>query len=80
LYLFNCCVRDNFGDVQVIHYRRDKVTMKLLAVALAALQLLPAISLARSGAIGEIFGRWFGALGRPGAMTEATFLFGALPE
>ena len=34
----------------------------------------------RSGAIGEIFGRWFGALGRPGAMTEATFLFGALQE
>lgn len=34
----------------------------------------------RSGAIGEIFGRWFGALGRPGALTEATFLFGALQE
>jgi glutamate/aspartate transport system substrate-binding protein len=34
----------------------------------------------RSGAIGEIFHRWFGALGRPGAVTEATFLFGALPE
>lgn len=34
----------------------------------------------RSGAIGEIFGRWFGALGRPGALTEATFLFGALSE
>lgn len=34
----------------------------------------------RSGAIGEIFNRWFGALGRPGALTEATFLFGALSE
>ena len=34
----------------------------------------------RSGAIGEIFGRWFGAIGRPGALTEAMFLFGALPE
>lgn len=34
----------------------------------------------RSGAIGEIFSRWFGSLGRPGAMTEATFLFGALAE
>ena len=34
----------------------------------------------RSGAIGEIFGRWFGALGRPGPMVEMTFLFGALPE
>ena len=34
----------------------------------------------RSGAIGEIFGRWFGALGRPGPLTEAMFLFGALPE
>ena len=34
----------------------------------------------RSGAIGEIFGRWFGALGRPGPLTEAMFLMGALPE
>lgn len=34
----------------------------------------------RSGAIGEIFGRWFGALGRPGPLLETTFLFGALPE
>ncbi len=34
----------------------------------------------RSGAVGEIFGRWFGALGRPGPLTEAMFLMGALPE
>ena len=34
----------------------------------------------RSGAIGEIFGRWFGSIGRPGALTEAMYLFGALPE
>jgi ABC-type amino acid transport substrate-binding protein len=34
----------------------------------------------RSNAIGEIFGRWFGALGRPGPLVEMTFLFGALPE
>jgi ABC-type amino acid transport substrate-binding protein len=34
----------------------------------------------RSGAVGEIFGRWFGALGRPGPMIETMFLFGALPE
>ena len=34
----------------------------------------------RSGAIGEIFGRWFGAFGRPGPLVETTFLFGALPE
>ena len=34
----------------------------------------------RSGAVGEIFGRWFGGLGRPGPLTEAMFLFGALPE
>jgi glutamate/aspartate transport system substrate-binding protein len=34
----------------------------------------------RSGAIGEILSRWFGSLGRPGVLTEATFLFGALPE
>jgi ABC-type amino acid transport substrate-binding protein len=34
----------------------------------------------RSGAISEIFGRWFGALGKPGPLIEITFLFGALPE
>ena len=34
----------------------------------------------RSGAVGEIFGRWFGAFGRPGPLVEMTFLFGALPE
>jgi len=34
----------------------------------------------RSGAVGEIFGRWFGALGRPGPLIEMTFLFGALPD
>jgi len=34
----------------------------------------------RGGAISEIFGRWFGAIGRPGPLMEAAFLFGALPE
>ena len=34
----------------------------------------------RGGAIREIFGRWFGALGRPGPVMETAFLFGALPE
>jgi len=34
----------------------------------------------RSGAISEIYGRWFAAFGRPGPITEATYLFGALPE
>ena len=34
----------------------------------------------RGGAIREIFGRWFGAIGRPGPVMEAAFLFGALPE
>ena len=34
----------------------------------------------RSGAIGEIFGRWFGMLGKPGPVLELAFVFGALPE
>lgn len=34
----------------------------------------------RGGAIREIFGRWFGAIGRPGPVMETAFLFGALPE
>ena len=34
----------------------------------------------RSGTIGEIFTRWFGALGKPGVMLEATYVLGAIPE
>jgi ABC-type amino acid transport substrate-binding protein len=34
----------------------------------------------RSGAIGDIYGRWFGAFGKMGPLAEATYLFGALPE
>ena len=34
----------------------------------------------RSGAIGEIFQRWFGAFGKPGMMLEASFIYGAIPE
>ncbi|MFI4928901.1 MAG: amino acid ABC transporter substrate-binding protein [Burkholderiales bacterium] len=34
----------------------------------------------RSGNIAEIFTRWFGALGKPGVMLEATYIFGAIPE
>lgn len=34
----------------------------------------------RSSAIGEIYGRWFAALGRPGALIESMVLFGAVPE
>jgi len=34
----------------------------------------------RSGNIVEIFRRWFGALGKPGVMLEATYILGAIPE
>jgi len=34
----------------------------------------------RSGNIAEIFRRWFGALGKPGLMLEATYILGAIPE
>jgi glutamate/aspartate transport system substrate-binding protein len=34
----------------------------------------------RTGAIVEIFNRWFGAIGKPGIMLEACFIFGAIPE
>ena len=34
----------------------------------------------RSGAISDIFGRWFGGLGKPGVMLQATYVFGAIPE
>jgi len=34
----------------------------------------------RSGDIAPIFRRWFGALGKPGVMLEATYILGAIPE
>jgi ABC-type amino acid transport substrate-binding protein len=34
----------------------------------------------RSGAIVEIWNRWFSAFGRPGPLVETIFLFGAIPE
>ena len=34
----------------------------------------------RSAAIGEIYDRWFGALGKPSKVLLVTYLFGALPE
>jgi len=34
----------------------------------------------RSGAVGEIFGRWFAAFGRPGPVIEMAYLFGALAD
>jgi ABC-type amino acid transport substrate-binding protein len=34
----------------------------------------------RSGDISTIFKRWFGALGQPGLMLNATYIFGAIPE
>jgi ABC-type amino acid transport substrate-binding protein len=34
----------------------------------------------RSGQIAEIFKRWFGTLGKPGLMLEATYILGAIPE
>jgi ABC-type amino acid transport substrate-binding protein len=48
-------------------------------------QLRPAVNTAlariyRSGAIGEIWGRWFSAFGRPGPLVETLFLFGAIAE
>ena len=34
----------------------------------------------RSPAIAEIYNRWFGAIGRPGPLTEMMYMFGSLPE
>jgi len=34
----------------------------------------------RSAAIGEIYGAWFGSLGKPSKVLVMTYLFGALPE
>lgn len=34
----------------------------------------------RGGAIGEIYGAWFGSLGKPSKVLVMTYLFGALPE
>jgi ABC-type amino acid transport substrate-binding protein len=34
----------------------------------------------RSGSITEIFDRWFGGMGKPGSMLQATYVLGAIPE
>ena len=34
----------------------------------------------RSGAIVELFQRWFSSFGKPGLMLEASFMYGAIPE
>ena len=34
----------------------------------------------RSGDVSGIFKRWFGALGAPGVMLNATYILGAIPE
>jgi len=34
----------------------------------------------RSGAIVELFQRWFSSFGKPGVMLEASFVYGAIPE
>jgi ABC-type amino acid transport substrate-binding protein len=34
----------------------------------------------RSGDITTIFNRWFGAMGKPGTMLQATYILGAIPE
>jgi len=34
----------------------------------------------RSPGIVEVFGKWFGALGNPGGLLEAMYLFGAIPD
>jgi ABC-type amino acid transport substrate-binding protein len=34
----------------------------------------------RSPAIGELWNRWFGPLGKPGVLVEAMFFLGAIPE
>ena len=34
----------------------------------------------RSGAIVEVFQRWFAGFGRPGLMLEASFMYGSIPE
>ena len=34
----------------------------------------------RSGDITAIFSRWFGAMGKPGTMLQATYILGAVPE
>jgi ABC-type amino acid transport substrate-binding protein len=34
----------------------------------------------RTGEIAPIYGRWFGKLGKPGALLEAMYILNALPE
>lgn len=74
-------------DAKALALLSDALSFEPYAIALPRgdWQLRLAVNTAlaqiyRSGAIGEIYGRWFGSLGRPGPIIEATYLFGALPE
>ena len=80
-------VGTRFKDQQAVRLLSDDLSIEPYAIALPRgdwqMRLAVNTALAQiygSGAIGEIYGRWFGAFGKPGPLAEATVLFGAIPE
>ena len=78
---------DKAQDARALSLLADALSFEPYAIALPRgdWQMRLAVNSAlaqiyRSGAIGEIYGRWFGRLKGPAAAAETTFRFGALPE
>jgi ABC-type amino acid transport substrate-binding protein len=74
-------------DAKSLALLDDDLSLEGYAIALprgdAGLRLAVNTGLAkifRGGAIVEIYGSWFGALGKPSRILVLTYLFGALPE
>lgn len=74
-------------DAKSLALLDDDLSLEGYAIALprgdAALRLAVNTGLSkiyRGGAIGEIYGAWFGAVGKPSKVLLMTYLFGALPE
>ncbi len=74
-------------DAKSLALLDDDLSLEGYAIALprndSALRLAVNTGLSkvyRGGAIGEIYGAWFGALGKPSKVLVLTYMFGALPE
>jgi ABC-type amino acid transport substrate-binding protein len=76
-----------FSDPKALTVLAENLSIEPYAIVLprgdAALRLAVNTGLAqvfRSDAIVDVYGRWFGSLGKPSDLLQAMYLFGAIPE
>jgi ABC-type amino acid transport substrate-binding protein len=76
-----------FSDPKALTVLAENLSIEPYAIALprgdAAFRLAVNTGLAnvyKGQAIADVYGRWFGSLGKPSDLLRAVFLFGALPE